>query len=124
MGGPPIMKMSYRCLLVGLAVVLLQADEKDEKLHYTVTLLKIPCVDVTMVNKTVEQNQMRLDFSAKTKNIFDYFFAVDNQYNTWYNSQTFQMTKYASTIKQPNTDYSFELSWNPETGKYSTSKQS
>ena len=118
------MKISYRWLLVGLAVVLLQADEKEEKLHYTVTLLKIPCVDVTMVNKTVEQNQMRLDFSAKTKNIFDYFFAVDNQYNTWYNSQTFQMTKYASTINQPNTDYSFELSWNPETGKYSTSKQS
>ena len=118
------MNIIHRWLVGGLVMVLLQADDNEEKLHYTVTLLKIPCVDVTMVNKTVEQNQMRLNFSAKTKNVFDYFFAIDNQYNTWYSSQTFQMTQYASTINQPNADYSFKLNWNPETGKYATSKQS
>ncbi len=118
------MNIIHRWLVGGLVMVLLQADDNEEKLHYTVTLLKIPCVDVTMVNKTVEQNQMRLNFSAKTKNVFDYFFAIDNQYNTWYSSQTFQMTQYSSTINQPNADYSFKLSWNPETRKYETSKQS
>ena len=58
------MNIIHRWLVGGLVMVLLQADDNDEKLHYTVTLLKIPCVDVTMVNKTVEQKQLRLNFRA------------------------------------------------------------
>ena len=92
-----------------------------EALNYTISFWGITCVDVEMILEETEQNNMKLDFLAKTTNVVDYFFPVNNKYTTYYDKKLFTMSKYIVSTDQPNANYNYELTWNKKTKQYTTS---
>lgn len=104
-------------------VILIAAAQHGtaEKLHYTVSFWRIPCVDVAMVLEETQEEKMKLEFSAKTRPVFDYFFSVDNSYTTWYDEKSFEMHKYSVKVNQSNANFNYLLKWSDETKRYSTS---
>lgn len=108
----------YKQFVTLLLLTLLGAKEE---LRYTVNFWKIACAEVAMVREETEENNMKLEFSAKTQNVFDYFFSIDNRYITWYDKESFTISKYAVSTDQPNVDYNYELIWDEKTKMYTTS---
>ncbi len=106
---------------VFVALIMLVQLGAEEKLHYTVSFWRIPCVDVAMIRNQTQDKKMKLEFTAKTRPVFDYFFAVDNSYTTWYDNKSFGMEKYSLSANQPNGDIKYELKWDDEKNQYSTS---
>lgn len=103
------------------ALIALMQLSAEEKLYYTVSFWKVACVDVVMIRDETQEHQIKLEFTAKTRPIFDYFFAVENNYTTWYDKKSFVMKKYSISANQPNAEFDYKLQWDNETKQYSTS---
>tara|TARA_Y100000590_G_scaffold75685_3_gene83603 strand:- start:34403 stop:35128 length:726 start_codon:yes stop_codon:yes gene_type:complete len=112
------MNKSLFCFVTLIAAAQLSAAEK---LNYRVSFWRIHCVDVAMVREESQNDKMKLEFSAKTRPVFDYFFSVDNSYTTWYDVKSFEIHQYSVEVNQPNADFSYKLKWNDERKKFSTS---
>lgn len=93
-------------------------SSENESFKYIISFLTIPSVEVSMLNKVLNDNTSMIDFSAKSISLLNTFFKIDNYYSTIYNSTTFKMLEYSSNIKQPNAEYSFNIKWNDKTKKY------
>ena len=93
-----------------------------ETLNYTINFWGLTCVDVEMILEEKKEHNIKLKFLAKTRNIMDYFFPINNQYTTWYDKELFSISKYVVSINQPNADYNYELTWNNRIKQFSTSE--
>jgi len=84
-----------------------------EENYYTVYFWKIPCVDITMIlPENQEENQNELTFITKTKEVFSFFFPLENRYKTLYDSNNFQMLQYEKDVNQPNLKQTLTITWN------------
>jgi len=103
-------------LLLPICIVFLLAEETY---HYTVYFWKIPCVDITMILSEDQQGSpSELTFLTRTKELFSYFFSVDNSYKTVFDPNSFQMLGYEKKIKQSNMKQKIAITWNPEDSTY------
>ncbi len=99
----------YPFFLVHLTGILLHSIQAQE---YQVTLLYIPCAEVSM--SFPQPNQIR--FTTKTKGIINYIWPADNEYVTTFDTVTFALREYSKRIKQGTFDQTFHSQYNLEKG--------
>ncbi len=112
------MKKKLFCFVILIVSAQLGASEK---LNYRISFWRVHCVDVDMVREELQDDNIKLEFSAKTRPVFDYFFPVDNSYTTWYDEKSFEMHQYSVKVNQPNADFSYQLKWDDNMKRFSTS---
>lgn len=107
-------------LIIGVFILPVLAGET---LKYTVYFWKIPCVDITMTIKDdIVSGHQTINFTTRTKDIFSYFFSVDNHYTTEYDSKTFQLLKYEKKIRQTNIEQKLNIIWINENNTFQSEK--